>query len=114
MVVESDRIDPNIEWICSSAEFAASPRLVRLLRFCVAQSRLNQFDNLKESTIGVAVFDRDPGYNLKADPIVRVTAARLRRKLEEFYGSRESHGTVIEIPKGSYVAVFHADVFARA
>jgi Tol biopolymer transport system component len=107
VVVKSDQIEADLERICGSAEFAASPRLVRLLRFCVEQSRLNRLDNLKESTIGVAVFDREPSYDLKSDPIVRVTAARLRRKLDEFYRSRDDYSTVIEIPKGSYVAFFH-------
>jgi Tol biopolymer transport system component len=109
VLVASGQIEADLERIYSSAEFVASPRLVRLLRFCVEQSLLNQLDNLKESTIGVAVFDREPGYDVKSDPIVRVTAARLRRKLETFYRNCPNCATFIEIPKGSYVVVFHTE-----
>lgn len=110
----TDWIEAELEDLCSSAEFATSPRLVRLLLFCVEQSRLNQFENLKESTIGVAVFGREPSYDTKADPIVRVSAGRLRKKLDAFYRRREQGSPVIYIPKGSYIAHFLEVVNARA
>src|SRR5262249_32660326 len=61
---------------------------------------------LKESVVGVSVFDREPGYDPKVDPIVRVHACRLREKLDAFYSSGGSHDIVIQIPKGGYVARF--------
>src|SRR5262249_46534209 len=48
--------------------------------------------------------DFDP----KSDPIVRVQAGRLRLKLLEYYETEGSTEAIrIEVPKGSYVPVFH-------
>ncbi len=90
----------------TSREFSSSPRLVRFLRYCVEQSEAGRTDGLKESVVGVNVFDRAPGYDPKLDPIVRVHARRLREKLESFYQSAGSPEIVIRVPKGGYVAHF--------
>src|SRR5215831_21122159 len=74
--------------------------------YCVEQSCEGRRENLKESVIGVSVFDRNPDYDPKVDPIVRVHARRLREKLDAFYRSEGSHDIVIQIPKGGYVAHF--------
>ncbi len=63
--------------------------------------------DLKESVIGMAVFDRDAYYDPKNDPVVRVEARRLRSKLEEYYqGPGKQDAIRIEIPKGSYAAIW--------
>jgi len=90
----------------NSKEFSSSPRLIRFLRYCVEQTHAGQLDSLKESVIGVNVFDRLPSYDPKADPIVRVHARRLREKLADFYDSEGSQDVVIRMPKGGYVARF--------
>src|SRR5215831_8580664 len=74
--------------------------------YCVEQSCEGRRENLKESVIGVSVFDRNPDYDPKIDPIVRVHARRLREKLDAFYSSEESHDIVIQMPKGRYIARF--------
>jgi Tol biopolymer transport system component len=104
--VQTDAIQAELERILTSDEFSSSPRLVRFLRYCVEQSRAGQLDRLKESVIGVSVFDRAPGYDPKIDPIVRVHARRLREKLESFYNSGHGAEIVIQVPKGGYVAYF--------
>ena len=80
--------------------------------FCVNATLSGEGESLKESTIGVSVFNRDPGYNTKLDPIVRVTARRLRQKLELFYlNESDTHPVQITFPKGTYVPQFgHAVV----
>jgi hypothetical protein len=40
-------------------------------------------DQLKESVIGRAVYDRGPNYDPRTDSIVRVESLRLRRRLHE-------------------------------
>jgi TolB-like protein len=63
-------------------------------------------DELKESVIGVLVFDRKPDYDPKIDSIVRVQARQLRAKLEEYYAGPGSNDQVrFQLPKGSYVPV---------
>jgi serine/threonine-protein kinase len=62
---------------------------------------------LKEIVIGSSVFDRDPHYDPRLDPIVRVEARRLRTKLEAYYEAEgRDDALVIELPRGSYVPVF--------
>jgi TolB-like protein/Flp pilus assembly protein TadD len=62
----------------------------------------------KEYVIGVEVFDRGSSYNPSTDPIVRIQAGRLRSKLAEYYRTEGEHDPlVIELPKGTYVPVFH-------
>ena len=99
-------VHAELERILKSMEFSSSPRLVRFLRYCVEQTCDGRLENLKESVIGVHVFDRDPSYDPKVDPIVRVQARRLREKLATFYGAEGSLDIVIEVPKGGYVARF--------
>ena len=54
--------------------------------------------------LGVQVFERDPSYDPRIDPIVRVQARQLRFKLREFYETAGREDPIrIEIPKGSYV-----------
>ena len=58
--------------------------------------------------LAVAVYDRPADYNPKIDPIVRNDARRLRTKLREYYETEGSSDPIlIEIPKGSYLPVFH-------
>lgn len=70
------------------------------------QSREGARENLKESVIGVKVFDREPCYDPKSDPIVRVHARRLRQKLDAFYDHAGSVQVTLRIPKGGYVVQF--------
>jgi TolB-like protein len=79
----------------------------RFLRFVVEETLEDRGDNLNELLLGMAVYDRDGKFDPRLDSIVRVDAGRLRAKLREFYGSEEVSSPIgIEIPKGSYKAVF--------
>src|SRR5262249_6204936 len=63
-------------------------------------------EELKESVIGVEVFERSPDYNPKKDAIVRIEAGRLRARLGEYYAEAgKLDELVIELPKGGYVPV---------
>src|SRR5579883_2084023 len=96
-----------LDRILASAEFERAGRVRLLLEFLVRQCLDGQSDGLKESLIGVEVFGRDPGYDPKAEPVVRVTAGRLRAKLEAYYEREGLRDAVrIAIPKGGYVPTF--------
>jgi Tol biopolymer transport system component len=104
-----------LDGILSSRPFAQSPRMRRLLTFIVEKSLAGEVDELKESVIGLEVFDREPTYNPKTDPVVRNEARRLRSKLQEYYQDGGPVGTIrIEVPVGAYVPVFHAPDIAPA
>ncbi|MBS1854518.1 MAG: PD40 domain-containing protein [Acidobacteria bacterium] len=97
----------ELERILGSREFASAERLGRFLRYVVERTLAGDRDSLKESVIGIEVFDRSPDYDPKSEPIVRTEARRLRARLDEYYqDSSRSPQVRILIPKGSYVGIF--------
>ena len=90
--------------IVQSQTFAQSSRLARFLRFAVEGYLSGDTDRLKETVIGIEVYDRRPDYDPKLEPIVRTEARRLRKKLQEYYETEGQHSRVIiSIPIGGYV-----------
>ena len=87
--------------------FSQSKRYPVLLRFVVEQTLEGNADQVKERSIGVEVFSRPPNYDANADPVVRVTAGEIRKRLAQYYYD-PAHGDEIriELPTGSYVPVF--------
>jgi hypothetical protein len=62
---------------------------------------------LKERTLGVAVFHRSPEYDTSADPVVRNTATEVRKRIEVYYSQLGREGELrISLPVGSYVPEF--------
>jgi hypothetical protein len=87
--------------------FTNSKRYPVLLAYTVEQALLGNAGELKERTIGVEAFGREPSYDVNLDPVVRTTAAEVRKKLIQYYYSTEHAGElVIELPLGSYVPSF--------
>jgi hypothetical protein len=90
-----------------SPAFARAGRMRRFLTLSVGETLAGRGLELKEYTVGVAVFDRGVAFDPAADPIVRVEARRLRSKIRDYY-RRHGRGDqiLIEIPKGAYCARF--------
>lgn len=102
-----DAVRSELKRVLESQHFRHASRLSELLSFVVESVLRGETDRLKETLLGVYVFDRVPGYDAKSDPIVRVTARRLRQKLVEYYRADGSKDPIhIGFPKGSYVPVF--------
>lgn len=107
MAQNEQAISNQLRRIETSPGFASSPRLCRFLRFVVERKLSGASDELKESLIGVHVFDREAGYDTKSDAIVRVEARRLRTKLQEYYDGPGLRDAIrIQLPKGTYVPEF--------
>jgi tetratricopeptide (TPR) repeat protein len=97
----------QIDRICGSEAFRTAPRLRDLLIFLVTNHSGNDAQGLKETVIGVEFFRRNPGYDPRKDPIVRVEAHRLRRRLRDYYGQEGAmDSSRVEIPRGSYAPLF--------
>jgi len=91
--------------------FFQSKRYPALLRFVVEQTLEGNADQVKERSVGMEVFGRPPGYDANADPVVRVTAGEIRKRLAQYYyDPAHSHEIRIELPTGSYVPVFQRTV----
>jgi Tol biopolymer transport system component len=99
--------------ILETESFRKSPRLSQFLSHIVHVSVQGAGETLKESTIGVEVFDRESGYDPKAEPVVRVQARRLREKLAQYYETAgDGVAWRIELPKGGYVPEFAATILS--
>lgn len=105
-----EAVRQELKRILSSRYFRMASRCRQFLQF-VVEHRLNgQADQLKERTIGTEVFQRPPGYATGEDPVVRVQAGEVRRRLEQFY-QKEGVGSSlrIELPVGSYCPEFQSN-----
>jgi hypothetical protein len=91
--------------------FTNSKRYPVLLAYTVEQRLLGKAGELKERTIGIEAFGREPSYDVNLDPVVRTTAAEVRKRLIQYYYSPEHAGElIIEMPVGSYVPTFRKPV----
>ena len=97
----------QLERILSDSRFAASKRYPCLLRYIVEHTLAENEDNLKERTLGVEVFHRPPDYDTNLDPVVRLCAGEVRKRLAQYYQSPAHRGELrIDLNPGSYVPVF--------
>jgi beta-glucanase (GH16 family) len=89
-------------------EIARSANLVRLLSFICEKYFEGRTDEIRESAIAVqALGRRKDAFDSQADPIVRVTARTLRKRLEEFYRHEgRAHAVHLVLPTGQYVPRF--------
>src|ERR1700736_3016792 len=97
----------QLERILSDSRFAASKRYPCLLRYIVEHTLAENEDHLKERTLGVEVFHRPPDYDTNLDPVVRLCAGEVRKRLAQYYQSSAHKGELrIELNPGSYVPIF--------
>jgi len=98
----------ELDLILASKHFKSADRCSQFLRYVVLNELDGHHERLKERTIGTEVFLRPPGYATGDDPVVRVQAGEVRRRLEQYYqGLPQPPKLRIELPVGSYSPVFH-------
>ena len=109
---DSEVVLEELDNMLSSHHFKNSKRYPALLRYLVRKTLEGQTDQLKERTLGIEVFGRLPDYDTNVDPIIRVTAAEIRKKIAQFYHDRRNESRLqIDLPLGSYVPEFtHFDM----
>lgn len=94
--------------------FTNSKRYPVLLAYTVEQALDGNASELKERTIGIAAFGREPNYDVNLDPVVRTTAAEVRKRLIQYYYNPDHAGElIIELPVGSYVPSFREPTSAQ-
>jgi hypothetical protein len=94
--------------ILDSPQFRSSKRCSAFLRYVVEHAIENRLDSLKERTIGVEVFERDPHYDTNQDPVVRSTAGEVRKRLAQYYLETAHEDELrISLPIGSYAPEVH-------
>jgi hypothetical protein len=99
-----------LEDIRNSKAFRTSKRCKEFLTYIVERTLEGQGDLLKERTLGVELFRRLPSYSTGDDPVVRVEAGEVRKRLKQYYTTEVPSPEVrIEIPVGAYVPELHWD-----
>jgi hypothetical protein len=97
----------ELEAILSSRHFRGSKRYPALLSYIVEAALEERSSDLKERTLGVEVFGRGHGYDTSIDPVVRISAGEVRKRIAQFYHENGHDSCVqIELPLGSYVPEF--------
>ena len=99
--------------LLESDMFKASKRCRTFLSFVVTRRLAGQGESLREKVIGVEAFGRASGYDTTEDPVVRITAGEVRKRLAQYYQDPERLGEPrVEMVAGSYVPEFHLPVVA--
>ncbi|HEX8185324.1 MAG TPA: hypothetical protein VF747_11245 [Blastocatellia bacterium] len=105
--VEPDDVRKALESILSSKYFINAHKKKKFLRLICQFYLEGRAQELNEHMLGYDVFDRESAYNPSDDPIVRVFAHEIRKKLEAYYTNEGANDPVrLEIPAGSYQPVF--------
>jgi hypothetical protein len=105
--LEPSLIREQLNRLLTHTLFAHSKRYPVLLAYIVEQTLLGNAPSLKERTIGIEAFGRAPDYDVNIDPIVRTSAAEVRKRLIQYYYESSHVGQlVIELSAGSYVPAF--------
>jgi hypothetical protein len=106
--VEKEAILRELDSILSSPFFRSSNRSKQFLSYVVHHTLEGNDEPLKERTIGAKLFQRPVGYATGDDPVVRVQAGEVRRRLEQYHHAGLNQSPVrIELPVGSYAPAFH-------
>lgn len=104
---ERSAIQEQLERILANPLFKNSKRYPNLLRYVVERTLDGHSRELKERTLGVEVFARDPEYDTNLDPVVRTTAAEIRKRLAQYYQDPVHDSEIrIHLPLGSYAPNF--------
>lgn len=97
-----------LERVADSTQLRRAFRLRELLFYVGRRSLKEGCDQIHEQEIGKEVFGRRESYDTGADNIVRASVSDLRKRLEAYFATEGIHEELrMEIPRGSYVPVFH-------
>ena len=106
--VPAAAIREQLDRLVESPPFNHSRRFPTFLRFVVEHALSGNSISLKERTIGIEVFGRDADYDTASDPIVRVTAAEIRKRIAQYYAVPEHQQELrLSLPAGCYIPEFH-------
>lgn len=99
----------QLERLLTTSYFSHSRRFPAFLRYIVRATVNGQSELLKERTIGVEIFGKKPDYDTALDPIVRVTAGEIRKRIAQYYQEPGHERELrLSLPPGSYVPQFHS------
>ncbi len=103
----ADMVREQLELLVHDDVFRSSKRSVSFLRYVVEQTLNGSAEQIKERTIGIEVFGRDPAYDTNLDHIVRTAATELRKRLATYYVDEKHRNELrMSLLPGSYIPRF--------
>ena len=109
-VDRANEVRGELRNVFASDAFKGGKRAQDFLQLVIEHALAGRFDSLRERMLGVEMFGRPVDYDTANDAVVRVKASEVRRRLAQYYRSRETPPTLrIELPPGSYVPQFFFD-----
>ncbi len=106
-VADSKAVLQQLDRMLRSRHFRNSRRYPAFLGHIVRRTLKGDHDSLKERILGIEVFKRPHDYDTGADPVVRITAGEVRKRIALYYHDEGTEEELrIELPPGSYVPVF--------
>ena len=105
--IQPGEVRNALRGILESEAFSSSKRCCDFLSYVVEHTLTGQQQELKERTIAVAVFGRDPSYDSHEDAIVRIKASEVRKRLGHYYAGDGKRASIhISLPRGGYIPIF--------
>ncbi len=100
-------IADELQTILANPRFSSSQRCAKLLHHLVRHMLDGDCERLKERTLGIEVFGRDANYDTSTDPVVRITASEIRKRLALYYQEPAHTRSVrIQLAPGGYLPTF--------
>jgi len=97
-----------LERVAASSQLRRAARLRQMLLYVGRCSLKDGCTQVREQEIGIHVFGRADSYDTSVDNIVRTNFSDLRKRIEAYFQSEGLHEEIVmEIPRGSYIPVFH-------
>jgi hypothetical protein len=104
---ERKAIREQLDRLIVSSAFRHGKRCPKLLRYVVDYALAGHTESVKERALGTAVFELEPDYDTALHPVVRMTAADIRKRLKGYYQTPgREHEIRVELPRGAYIPVF--------
>ena len=110
---ENEALDREACWellkrVAASTPLKRATRLQELLLYVGQSSLIEGREQVREQEIGAKVFGRPEQYDTSIDNIVRTNVSDLRKRIAAYFQGEGLHEPVVmEIPRGSYLPVFH-------
>jgi hypothetical protein len=105
--IAPEEVREALNRILSSRHFVNAHKKKKFLSLICDFYLEGRAQELNEHLLGFDVFGRDSSFNPSSDPIVRVVAHDIRKKLEAYYKNEGANDAIrLEIPAGSYQPVF--------
>ena len=111
---EKRAVSQQLDRILASSLFKNSKRYPKMLRFVVERSLEGHAEPFKERILGLEVFGREPDYDTNLDPVVRMTAVEIRKRIAQYYHEGGHEGEIrIDFPAGSYLPEYRLPMAPR-